>query len=140
MRYVPIAPFLAVLLLTGLRRGEALALPWLIVDLDAPDNDGRDRRDPAHGGDLETNRDRMIGLEVSPALRKLLAAMKSREGGDGHVFGGAEPYTVDTVKKARRRMLASFGAPAFDWQILRSTCATYLTNAPRHLPRSVGRT
>ena len=27
-------------------------------------------------------------------------------------------------------MLANFGAPPFDWQVLRSTCATYLTNAP----------
>ena len=23
-----------------------------------------------------------------------------------------------------------YGAPDFDWQMLRSTCATYLTNAP----------
>ena len=62
---------------------------------------------------------------MSPVLRRLLVALRPRDG-RGHVFGGAEPYTVDLVEKARRR-LASYGAPAFTWQSLRSTCATYLT-------------
>jgi hypothetical protein len=26
--------------------------------------------------------------------------------------------------------MSEYGAPPFDWQTLRSTCATYLTNAP----------
>lgn len=130
-RYLPITPFVAFLLLTGCRRGEALALPWDAVDLDAVDDQGRRvgeiRLDAAV---TKTQRARTIGLEVSPALRKLLAAMKLQTGARGHVFGGESPYTVDTVVKARRRLLEDFGAPEFTWQSLRSTCATYLTNAP----------
>jgi hypothetical protein len=53
------------------------------------------------------------------------------------VFGGKTAYTVDVVETARARMISevdedgrpTFGAPKFDWQMLRSTCATYLTNA-----------
>lgn len=130
-RYLPIAPFVAFVMLTGCRRGEALALPWEVVDLDAVDHQGRRVGEIRLSATAtKTQRARTIGLEVSPALRKLLAAMKLRAGGHGHVFGGESPYTVDTVVKARRRLLADFRAPEFTWQTLRSTCATYLTNAP----------
>ncbi len=146
-RYVPIAPFVAFVLLTGMRRSEALALPWSLVDLEAVDHEGRRVGEIRLTAKItKTKRDRTIGLEVSPALRRLLAAMKLASGGAGHVFGGREPYTADVVEAARRRMLRTpddestkatkstaprgFGAPGFDWQSLRSTCATYLTNAP----------
>jgi len=56
--------------------------------------------------------------------------MKLASGGRGHVFGGLEPYTAAIVESTRRRLLKDYGAPPFDWQTLRSTCATYLTNAP----------
>lgn len=130
-RYVSIAPFVAFLLLTGCRRGEALALPWEVVDLDAVDHQGRRVGEIRLGATTtKTQRARTIGLEVSPALRKLLAALRLQTGGTGHVFGGEIPYSIDTVVKARRRLLADFAAPEFSWQSLRSTCATYLTNAP----------
>jgi integrase len=130
VRYVPIAPFVAFLLLTGMRRGEALALPWSAVELDALDHTGAEVGEIRLGAAItKTKQARTVGLEVSPALRKVLLAMKKR-GGRGAVFGGAEPYTDDVLKAARSRLLATFGAPRFDWQILRSTCATYLTNAP----------
>ncbi len=125
-RYDPIAPFVAFVLLTGMRRSEALAVEWQHVDLDALDHDGRkvgEIRLPA--SITKTNRGRIVGLEVSPALRKVLAAMRLR-GGRGSVFG----YTADGVEAARRRLRNEYGAPACDWQTLRSTCATYLTNAP----------
>lgn len=41
VRYVPIAPFTAFLLLTGYGRGEALGLRWLDVELYALDSQGR---------------------------------------------------------------------------------------------------
>ncbi len=133
-RYVPIAPFAAFLLLTGCRRGEALGLTWANVDLDAKDEHGRAvgeiRLRAEH---TKTHRARTVGLEVSPALRALLAAMKLRAGHGAevlHVFGGREPYTADVVEAARRRLKSEYGAPTFTWQVLRSTCATYLTNAP----------
>lgn len=127
LRHTPIAPFVAFLLLTGCRRGEALALAWPMVHLDALDNAGRvvgEIRLPA--SIIKTHRARTIGLEVSPALRKILSALRLREEGDGAVFG----YTAAEVENARARMLEDYGAPTFDWQSLRSTCATYLTNAP----------
>lgn len=133
-RYEPIAAFAAFLLLTGCRRGEALGLTWADVDLDAIDAQGRVvgeiRLRAEH---TKTHRARTIGLEVSPALRALLAAMKLQAGRDAasqYVFGGETPYSIDVVEGARQRLLAAYGAPKFDWQMLRSTCATYLTNAP----------
>lgn len=130
-RHPPIAPFVAVSLITGMRRGEALAVEWSMVDLDALDAEGRrvgEIKLPA--AVTKTNRGRTIGLEVSPALRKILAAMRIRAGGRGLVFGDGAGYTVDMVVKARRRLLKRYGAPEFSWQSLRSTCGTFLTNAP----------
>lgn len=134
LRYQPIAPFAAFLLLTGCRRGEALALKWADVDLEALDSQGNVVGEiRLRAETVKTHRARTIGLEVSPALRALLAAMKLRAGKDAdalHVFGGQEPYTPDILKSARQRLLTEYGAPSFDWQALRSTCATYLTNSP----------
>lgn len=142
LRYLPITPFAAVLLLTGMRRGEALGLRWDDVDLDALDHDGHKVGEiRLRAAATKTHRARTIGLEVSPGLRRLLAAMKLRSedrhraepddsGADetrARVFDG---YTEDLVTKARARLMAEYGAPAFDWQELRSTCGTYLTNAP----------
>lgn len=126
-KHEPIAPFFAVLLLTGMRRGEALSLPWSAVDLDAVDHTGRVVGEIRLSAALtKTRRDRTVGLEVSPALRRILAAMRLQRGRAARVFGG---YTPDMVETARRRLVSEYGAPEFTWQGLRSTCATYLTNA-----------
>ena len=133
-RHEPIAPFVAFLLLSGCRRGEALKLTWAEVDLDAIDD--RDRKVGEirlRAEQTKTRRARLIGLEVSPALRKLLVQMKLCAGRNAdalYLFGGAKPYSVDTIQAARRRLVREYGAPTFDWQALRSTCATFLTNAP----------
>jgi integrase len=132
-RYEPIAAFAAFLMLTGCRRGEALGLTWADVDLDALDAQGRAVGEiRLRAANTKTHHARTIYLEVSPALRAMLAAMKLRAGRDAdsqHVFGGVQPYTKDAVESARARLLEEYGAPKFDWQMLRSTCATYLTNA-----------
>lgn len=128
LRYAPIAPFVAFCLLTGARLGEALALEWSQVDLDALDTSGA-KVGEIHlaGVRLKTKQYRDIDLSVSPALRSMLAAMKLASGGKGSVF----ELTESLVEAAAKRLKAEHGAPgSFGWQALRRTCGTFLTNAP----------
>lgn len=123
----PVGPFLAFVLLTGMRRGEALALEWDQVDLDALDANGGKVGEIYVGTDSKTGKGRTIGMEVSPALRRLLAAQKLTTGGKGEVW----PQSKGAAVAAHKRLVEDFGAPGgFSWQALRVTCGTYLTNAP----------
>ncbi len=127
VRYQPIAPLVAAALLTGMRFGELVDLDWSQVELDALDGEGRKVGEIHLTSATKTKRARTVGLEVSPALRKLLAALHVKRGGKGSVFG----LTGDTAQAAARRLRSEFGAPeAFTWQSLRRTCGTFLTNAP----------
>ena len=76
--------------------------------------------------DIERADDRLGGL----AYAALLARRAKLRRQDRYVFGGTAAYTADMIEAARQRLINEYGAPAFDWQALRSTCATYLTNAP----------
>jgi len=126
-RHEPIGPFIAFCLLTGVRFGEAVALDWSHVELDALGDDGTGVGEVHINSQSKTARARSIGLEVSPALRTLLGIMKLQSGGKGRVFG----LTEGTAEAARKRLTKEYGAPdAFNWQALRRTCGTYLTNAP----------
>lgn len=122
-RYDPILPFVMTLLLSGMRLGEALALEWRQVDLDAPDADGRPVGEIRLTGATKTKRARVVDLAVSPALRTMLLRMRKDE---GRVFA----LTHNAAAAAGER-LRTFGAPRhFTWQALRRTCGTFLTNAP----------
>ncbi|HEX3852196.1 MAG TPA: hypothetical protein VHW01_14600 [Polyangiaceae bacterium] len=126
-RFEPVAPFLVTVLLSGMRLGEAIDLKWDQVDVDALDNDGKVVGEIHLTGSTKTKRARSIGLEVSPALRELLAALKKAGTGTGKVF----PITHDGAAAAAKRLKAEYGAPsAFGWQALRRTCGTFLTNSP----------
>jgi len=126
-KYDPIAPFVATVLLTGMRVGEAAALDWRAVELKALDHDGKEVGEIYLGAaSTKTKRGRTIDLEVSPALRLLLARRQLATGGKGPVFGLTR-FTLDAAAKRLR----DYGAPrTFNWQALRRTCAVYLTNAP----------
>lgn len=126
-RYDPIAPFVAFVLLTGCRFGEALAVTWEQVDLDALDHSGHPVGEiHLRGADNKTKHARTIGLEVSPALRAMLAGMRPKDG-KGPVFG----LSRGTADAAAKRLRTEYSAPAsFTWQALRRTCGTFLTNAP----------
>jgi len=125
-KYQPIEPFALFLLLSGCRVGEALALQWVDVDLDAADHSGKAVGEIRLRAErVKTRRARTVDLAVSPALRSLLQRMKANATA-AVVFEG---YAWDLVTKARQRLLAD-GAPSFTWKILRSTCGSYLTNAP----------
>jgi integrase len=130
-RYDPITPFVIFLLLSGCRVSEAENLTWDAVDLEALDSNGQ------HVGEIvlkgavtKTKRFRSIGLEVSPTLRSLLAAMKLQAGSGPYVFGGRSPLSHSLVEAARKRLVRSYGAPVFSWQNLRQTTSTFLVNSP----------
>jgi integrase len=127
-RYEPIAPFVATLLLTGMRLGEAVALTWSQVDLQALDHDGQPVGEiHLAGAGTKTKRARVIDLAVSPLLRELLGVLHENGPKRGKVFA----LTADGAAAAAKRLKAKYSAPeAFSWQVLRSTCGTYLTNAP----------
>lgn len=132
-RHPPIAAFVALVLATGMRRGEALALTWGDLDLDARDASG------AAVGELrvrpevaKTRMGRVVGLEVSPRVRKILAALRLRAGRDAKPEARVFAWlTEGAIVAARQRLVQRYGAPpAFTWQLLRSTCSTFLVNAP----------
>lgn len=84
-------------------------------------------RDPSHRERHKTRIARTVGLEVSPALYKLLAALRLASGGRGSVFA----LPRGSAEAAAKRLRAEYGAPeGFTWQGLRRTCGTFLTNAP----------
>lgn len=152
-RFEPIAPLIAFCLLTGCRAGEGLALRWRDVHLDTVDADGRKVGEiHLRASAVKTGHARKITLDVAPGLRALLAAMKLQAGDDVYVFGGEEPMSRAQAEAARKRLVgdhrlgsrgrkrkhgkvreikvSGWGAPAFSWQLLRSTCATVSCNAP----------
>lgn len=125
-RHPTIAPFVACVLFTGMRFSEALDLTWEQVDLEALDHDGNAVGEIYLTSATKTKHARTIGLEVSPALRTILKAMRP-ENAAGSVWG----ITEGEANAAMRRLIGEFGAPAgAGWQALRRTCGTFLTNAP----------
>jgi integrase len=126
-KYPAIAPFVLFVGLSGCRFGEAIDLTWDRVDLDALDANGKAVGEIYIDSTSKTGKARTIGLEVSPALRKLLAALRLKTGGKGSVFG----LTRGEANAAMKRLKTQYGAPdTAGWQMLRRTCGTYLCNAP----------
>jgi integrase len=120
-----IRPLVIFMLLTGMRLGEAKRVMWADVDL-------HEQTIRVVAG--KTKRERSVDMTVSPVLVRMLAAMRG-EGNSGRLFTGP-------TAKARLRLIADYGAPSFQWSTrnsrtgersaptLRSTCGTYLANAP----------
>lgn len=128
-KYTPTAPFLAFVLLTGCRLGEAVDLEWRQVELDALDDKGRKVGElQLEGETIKTKMHRDVDLSVCPTLRTLLAAMKPKNvAPSASVFG----LSRGEAEAAAKRLRTEYGAPKkFSWQALRRTCGTYLTNAP----------
>ena len=128
-RYKPIAPFLACAFLSGMRLDELCLIDLRIhVDLDHEDLDGNTiGQIKLRAQDTKTHRARFVSFEVSPLLRKLIAALHRKGNGKGSVFG----ITYDEAQAANQRLRDNFKAPAeLTYQMARSTCSTYLTNAP----------
>lgn len=132
LKYAPVTPYLATVLLTGMRAGEASALRWGAVDLDAPNAEGGAVGEiRLKASETKTKIARTIGLSPSPSLHALLAALKERaKHGESYVFGGRTPFPKTLAEAARRRLVVEYKAPEFSWQLLRSTAATISCNAP----------
>lgn len=131
--YPAIAPFVAGILLTGCRFSELASLRWVDVDLDA----GEIRLD---AGATKTRQGRIVNLRETPALAALLGRLKIQAAGNPFVFGRTikdesgrmqfTPMRRALAEAARRRLIDTFGAPAFTWHDLRRTCGIFLTCAP----------
>lgn len=134
LRHEPILPYIAVVLLTGMRADEARCLRWSAVDLAAAPA-GNILLRPE---DVKTKHGRIVDLIVSEALHELLASMRLRASEETFVFGDARDerghtvlaLTRGIVEACRRRLVGAYGAPRFSWQQLRVTCGTFLANAP----------
>lgn len=129
-RYKPIAPAVFAAIATGMRLGELARLTWEDVDLSALGEDGSEVGEiHIRASQSKTKRGRTIDLGVSPALRRVLIAMREVSGcvPSDAVFG----ITYDEAESAGKRLSSRFGAPpGSPWQKCRRTCGTYLTNAP----------
>jgi integrase len=116
-RHETIAPFVAFMVLTGMRVGHALALDW---------SDVSEHRIAPRGGS-STKRPGVVDLDVTPSLAALLAALRPKDAKTGRVFSKLSRGATDT---ARDRLSREYDAPAFSWQKLRRTAGCFLTNAP----------
>jgi integrase len=120
-RYQPIVHLVALVMLTGMRAGEARDLKWDRVDFEA--NEIRLR-----GEDTKTGKPRDIDMAVSDALKELVDAQHELTGSKERVFHG---MTKELAKSTVRRLVRDFGAPAkWSWQRLRRTTGTFLTCSP----------
>ena len=106
-----------VLLLSGMRTGEALTLRWDQVDLA--------ERTIKIDTTSKTRRARTIHLEASPLLADVLAARRLR----AESTRVMSPWTSNRVLTLRRHLVAA-GVENFEWRHLRATCETYLANSP----------
>lgn len=113
-----LAPFVLALLLSGCRFQEIACLSWSEVDLD-------------HGeivlpaSRTKTQKGRRIVFAETPALGDLLRALRP-DPAEGLVFD----VRHSTWDAARKRLIASYGAPEFSAHTLRRSAGTILTNAP----------
>ncbi len=119
-KHDPITPFIAVLLLTGMRFSEALHLDRTQLDLEHAEI-------RLKASSVKTKKARTVDLSITPACVALLQKLKGNQD-KGRIF----PMTANEARKGCRRVLKKpYDAPeGFSPQVLRSSCATYLTNAP----------
>jgi integrase len=128
-RYTPIAPLVMGAVLTGMRLDELCLLDWRThAFLDTRNHGGELMGElRLRPQDTKTKKPRTVACDVSPALRALLATLKRIGGAKGSVFG----VTYDEAEAALDRLRDDYNAPPrFTWQICRSTCSSYLINAP----------
>ncbi|MDC1142289.1 tyrosine-type recombinase/integrase [Planctomycetota bacterium] len=137
-QYTPVYEFLIAVLLTGCRFAEIAGLRWDEVNLEAGEI-------LLQGDRTKTGHGRRIALDVSPTLKTMLERLQIQKGASRFVFSDRAGRDVKRQKgnqnkdagmdrnaadRARKRLIAKFGAPEFTWHDLRRTCGTFLACAP----------
>jgi len=126
--WLPIAPFVMYVLLGGARVAEALALDWSHIDLDALNVNGEKVGEIVVPATVsKTKKRRVIGLQESPSLRRMFAALQLQS---GRKTAPVWNFTRMAAKRSRGRVIEEFGSPPFTYQQLRVTCDCYLNNSP----------
>ena len=119
---------LALMLLTGMRRGEVLGLQWSDIDFDQrlihirrnvtfPDNA------PVIGTPKTENGERIIPLDAR--LGKYLSPVET----SGYVVGGKSPISKSSFTKSWRRIISAIDVHNATPHVFRHTYATALNNA-----------
>lgn len=127
-KYKPLFPLVAMLMLTGMRLGEALHLRWENVDIEAKRI--RVKADRQTNWQVKTRHERNIGFSDSPALERLLTGMKMRRGLSPYVLPDCDGPSPRKFNRASwNLMLESAGVPKVTPKELRSTYATALASA-----------
>lgn len=125
-RYAAIAPYVALVMLTGFRAEHAMLLDWADVELEPEPGVVAPR------GGSSTKRKGVVDLATSPALRALLIAMRPNDKNGEPVASGRifPALTAGVLKASARRLIKDYGAPSkFTFQVLRVSAGSYLTNA-----------
>jgi integrase len=113
-----VAALVALILLTGMRRGEAEGIQWEDVELDGPHPCIR------LGTWVKTRKARTVDLSICPVAVEILRALPR----GGYVISGDEPLTERQGRRWRDR-LQVLSRP-WTYRLLRQTAASYMANAP----------
>jgi len=123
----PLTELVLLLMLTGMRLGEALHLRWDSVDLRF--RTMRVEADPLTGWAPKTRHERVIPLGDSPALLSLLRILKGRAGEGRYVLAGADPQRPRNFHRpAWGKLMASAGAAGVAPKHMRSTWVTAMAH------------
>jgi integrase len=121
-RYRPIHDLVRFMVLSGLRPGETLKLTWDRVDLEAGELH-------VHPTQSKKRKDRIVDLSVCPTVVAMLKRMRGKK--HERVWG---IHTAGSLDSTLDRLRADPLCPAFDYQTLRVTCATFLACMPSYGP------
>lgn len=126
-KYKPLAPLTFILMLTGMRLGEALHIRWENVDFDRKQI--YVKADEGSNWDVKTKHERRVPFSDSPVLERLLTGLRLRRGENEYVVAGDDAssprhfsrYSWDTIFGEGQRRVTP--------KMLRSTFATVLASA-----------